>query len=318
MLSRFLFSSLLLIAIVCVSEAKTPKRKIPSPRVQAALVINVDSKKVLHAKNSKIPVLPASLAKLMTVYLAFEALEIGKISLNDQIIASQHVADAKPCKLGLELGQAISVKDAILAAIVRSANDATRAVAERIAGNEQKFTNLMNKKAKQLGMKNTHFMNSTGWHHERNKTTAEDLAKLALALKKKFPKYYHFFAQTSFDFQGKTYLGTNRVTRNYPGAEGFKTGYTIPSGFNLISIANKNNKNLLAILIGEPSARVRDDKMMSLLDKHFASKHSKDVLVKDINKRNPTPLKKINKITAQNTKSSIKSQINNISQVKKS
>ncbi len=241
--------------------------------VQTSLIVDGKTGKILHSHNQNVRVYPASLTKVMTLYMLFEALEAGKFSLNDKLHVSPNATRAHPSKLHLKAGDQISVREAILALIVKSANDAAIVVAESIAGSEQKFAKLMNIRAKQLGMKNSFFTNASGWHHPAQKTTPIDLAKLSIAIKRDFPQYYGFFAKTSFKFKGKQINGHNRLTANYPGAEGLKTGFTNPAGCNLITVATRNGKTLVGVVTGSNKAIARDKKMVSLLDKHFGIKN---------------------------------------------
>lgn len=241
--------------------------------VQTSLIVDGKTGKILHSHNQNVRVYPASLTKVMTLYMLFEALEAGKFSLNDKLHVSPNATRAHPSKLHLKAGEQISVREAILALIVKSANDAAIVVAESIAGSEQKFAKLMNIRAKQLGMKNSFFTNASGWHHPAQKTTPIDLAKLSIAIKRDFPQYYGFFAKTSFKFKGKQINGHNRLTAHYPGAEGLKTGFTNPAGCNLITVATRNGKTLVGVVTGSNKAIARDKKMASLLDKHFGIKN---------------------------------------------
>jgi D-alanyl-D-alanine carboxypeptidase (penicillin-binding protein 5/6) len=296
MFSRIL-SFVICIFVFSVAEARpSTKKSFVAKPIQASLVIDAKSNKVLHSNNSKKLIYPASLTKLMTVYLAFDAIEKGHIAHDDIIVVSEHAASARPCKLGLNAGDEIKFSKAIIASIVKSANDATRALAEKIAGSENRFADLMNKTAKKLGMRNTNFTNSTGWPDSRQQTTVEDLSKLAIALKKHFPKYYVLFRQTSFTYNGKTYQGHNHVTKNYAGAEGLKTGYIAASGFNLVTSATRGEKSLIGVVIGGASARARDAKMMALLDQHFGSKK--------LAKSSSTNVKKLQVASLKKSKSS--------------
>jgi D-alanyl-D-alanine carboxypeptidase (penicillin-binding protein 5/6) len=256
-----------------ISDAARIKKvtKSASP-VQTSLIVDGKSGKILHSRNTRTKIYPASLTKVMTVYLIFEALESGKLSLNQKLYVSNYATKALPSKLYLKAKERIAVRDSILALTVKSANDVARVVAENIAGSEQKFARLMTIRARQLGMKNTNFTNASGWHDPKQVTTAVDLVKLSIAIKRDFPQYYHFFNKTSFKYKGKNINGHNRVTATYPGAEGLKTGFHTPAGCNLITIATRGNKSLVGVVTGRQSSRVRDKKMVQLLDQHFGVK----------------------------------------------
>jgi len=252
-----------------VSEAKEAVKNSLKTPVQTSLVIDAKSGKVLHAHNSQIRIYPASLTKLMTLYLMFESIEAGKLPLDKKLLVSQKAAKMPPCKLGLKAGETITVREAINGLIVKSANDVAVTVAEGMKGSEKTFAHLMNVKAKQLGMKNTYFKNASGWHDPLQQSTARDMAKLAMALKRDYPKFYPLFAKTSFVFRGNIVNGHNRVTKNYQGAEGLKTGFHTPAGYNLVTTASRNGKSLIAVVTGGKSAASRDQKMIGLLDRHF-------------------------------------------------
>ncbi len=296
-LSSFLLVLLLLVN-VSVSAATTGKNKkarksIPTP-IQTSLIVDGKTGKVLHASNANKIIYPASLTKIMTMYMLFEALESGKIGMNDKFYVSKYASQALPGKLYVQPGEKISVKDSIRAINIKSANDVSRVAAENLAGSESKFARLMTIRAHQLGMKNTNFTNADGWHDPKQVTTAVDLAKLSIAIKRDFPQYYHFFSETSFIFKGKTINGHNRVTATYPGAEGLKTGYHTPAGCNLITVATRGNKSLVGVVTGRKSAAVRDRQMVELLDKHFGVAHQ----VKAV-KKTGKPSKKTVKVASR-------------------
>jgi D-alanyl-D-alanine carboxypeptidase (penicillin-binding protein 5/6) len=157
--------------------------------------------------------------------------------------------------------------------VVRSANDVAFVIAENVGGSEQKFIKAMTERAKQLGMSNTNFTNASGWHDPKQVSTAADMARLYMALRRDFPQYHHFCSKTSFMFKGKKIHGHNRVMANYPGATAGKTGFTNPAGFNLVIEATRNGKRLLGVVTGSPSWASRDKKMAGLLDHHFGVKH---------------------------------------------
>ena len=258
-----------------VAEAAASKKAVAtklSGPVQTSLIIDGKSGKILHSRNARAKIYPASLAKVMTIYLIFEALESGKLSLNQQLYVSKYATQALPSKLYLKPTERIAVRDSILALTIKSANDVARVVAENMAGSEQKFARLMTIRARQLGMKNTNFTNASGWHDPKQFTTAVDLAKLSIAIKRDFPQYYHFFNKTSFKYKGKTINGHNRVTATYPGAEGLKTGFHAPGGCNLITIATRGNKSLVGVVTGRKSSAIRDKQMVQLLDQHFGAR----------------------------------------------
>ncbi|WP_341790280.1 D-alanyl-D-alanine carboxypeptidase family protein [Rickettsia endosymbiont of Polydrusus tereticollis] len=255
--------------IAPISEAKKAIKVSPKPPIQTSLVVDAKTGKVLHAQNAQIRIYPASLTKLMTLYLMFEAIENGKLSLNKKLVVSEKAAKMPPCKLGLKAGETITVKEAIIALVVQSSNDVAVTVAENMKGSEKDFAHLMNVRAYQLGMKDTYFKNASGWHDPLQKTTARDIVKLALALQKNYPSFYPLFSKTSFVFRGNIVHGHNRVTKNYAGANGLKTGYHTPAGFNLVTTASRNGKSLIAVVTGGKTAISRDKQMIGLLDRHF-------------------------------------------------
>lgn len=272
------YFSLILILVLNFSLTVEAARKTAKPikqytPVQASLVVDGTTGKILYAQNAKKKIYPASLTKVMTTYLLFERLKAGELKLDTKLSISKYATEALPSKLYITAGDKITVRDSILALSVKSANDVARVVAENIAGSEKKFAKLMTIKAKQLGMNHTNFTNASGWHDPKQVTTAVDLAKLTIAIKRDFPQYYHFFKETSFNYKGKLVTGHNRVTATYPGAEGLKTGYHIPAGCNLITTATRDNKSLVGVLTGRKSSAIRDRHMVQLLDKHFGITH---------------------------------------------
>jgi len=235
----------------------------------ASLILDYNTGKVLHADKASEIIYPASLGKMMTLYLAFDALKRGKLAMNQKIHVSARAANMPPCKLFLKPGDQISVRDALVASIVKSANDTAVALGEAISGTEDKFAVLMTKQAKELGMHNTKFINASGWYHPDQKTTAIDLAKLAMAIRRDFPEHYHLFSKTSFEFRDRVIHGHNRVTAHYDGAEGMKTGFNNPAGCNLVTTASRDGKTLVGVVTGRRTGAQRDNQMMALLDQHF-------------------------------------------------
>jgi len=216
---------------------------------------------------------PASLVKLMTLYLTFEAIEKGKLK-PDQILHISARGDEiskvnKINRLAIKEGDEITVREAIRAVIVKSFNEAAITLAEAVAGNEWDFVRQMNEKARELGMDNTSFRNASGLHEEGQYTTSYDLARLVISMRKKFPGYYHLFALKDFSYHGTKYETHNHVLVDYKGAEGLKTGFTNAAGFNLVSAANKNEQRIISVLLGCASAEKRDKFTKNLLDEGF-------------------------------------------------
>ena len=235
----------------------------------SVLAVDANTGKILFSKNADETRYPASLTKLMTLYMMFDLLDRNRLSLNDKIRFSQNAASKPRSKLGVQCGDYITVKEAINALIVLSANDVASAVAEHISGSELEFAKMMTRKARSLKMYKTNFYNPSGLFHPSQKTTASDMIKLGIGLKQNFPQYYKYFLRTSFNFRGKDISGHNRITANYPGAEGLKTGYISQSGYNLISSASRDQKTVFATVLGGKTSRERDVYMEKLLDASF-------------------------------------------------
>lgn len=235
-----------------------------------AMAIDAKTGKILFSKKAHERCYPASLTKLMTLYILFDYLDKNKLTLNDKIVFSRYASSKPRTKLDVAPGDAITVRQAISALIVLSANDVAVAVGENIAGSEVKFVSLMNKKAKELKLFNTQFHNPSGLFHPQQRSTAADMIRLAISLKHNFPQYYKYFSETSFNFRGRTITGHNKVTKNYPGAEGLKTGYISQSGFNIVSSASKDKKTVFAAVLGGKTSQERDVLMFKLLDASFS------------------------------------------------
>ena len=262
------FWGILLVAIAAVAFM-TPSRAEAKP-ASAAIIVDADSGAVLYASGSKTRTYPASLTKMMTLYLLFETIDANRIELDDLLPVSAHAAKQPATDLGLAKGQQIAVEKAILALIVHSANDVAVVIAEALGGTETKFAAKMTKKARELGMTSTTFRNASGLPNSSQVTTARDMAILARALITRFPDFYHYFSAHSFTHRGRVYASHNRVLLSYPGADGLKTGYIRASGFNLATSAMRDGRRLVAVVLGGKSARSRDLKMIELLDQGFA------------------------------------------------
>lgn len=235
----------------------------------ASIAIDAESGKIQHALNSDKPHSPASLTKMMTVYLLFEALEKGKYTLSSLLSVSKHASIQPPTKIHVKPGDKITVQQAIEALATKSANDVAVVIAEALAESEEAFAEKMTQKAKNLGMKNTRFCNASGLPHPYQKTTARDIATLGLALMHHFPKYYGFFSTKFFKYRGRSYPNHNKLLFSYKGCTGLKTGYTRASGFNLAASAFRDNKNVIAVVLGEKSPAARNQKMTRILNACF-------------------------------------------------
>ncbi|MBV9522124.1 MAG: D-alanyl-D-alanine carboxypeptidase [Alphaproteobacteria bacterium] len=246
----------------------------------ASIIIDADSGAVLHEANADDLNYPASLTKMMTLYLLFEALDNGQVKLDDELPVSTHAANRAPSKLGLIPGDTVAVRDLMYGIVTKSANDAAAVVAEALAGSENAFAERMTLKARKLGMKNTVFHNASGLpEREPNRTTARDLATLARALYRDFPNHYPVFATREFTYRGAVMANHNHLMNSYPGMDGIKTGYINASGFNLAASAVRNNHRLIGVVMGGQSARARDARMAELLNTGFAMDGRDKVMV---------------------------------------
>jgi len=225
---------------------------------RAALVADIDSGHVLYQENANELNYPASLTKIMTLYLTFDALEHKRLHLDDYLIVSQYAADAQPVKLGLTAGSKIRVEDAIKAVAVHSANDVARVLAENLkGGKEGNFAGLMTRVANEIGLQNTNFENSSGLPNDDHMSTARDIALLSMAVYKHFPQYWKYFGIKSWTYNGKTYTNGNRLLGTYPGCDGMKTGFTNKSKYSLVATAERDNKHLIAVVLGAENKDVR-------------------------------------------------------------
>ncbi|WP_323019490.1 D-alanyl-D-alanine carboxypeptidase family protein [Pararhodobacter sp.] len=233
----------------------------------AHLVLDARTGSALEAHNADELRHPASLAKMMTIYVVFEAIRDGRLTWGQRIRVSATAASRIPTKLYAPAGSTITVREAVLGMIVVSANDAATAVAEELAGNEAAFGELMTRRARQLGMASTLFTNASGLPSRAQVTTARDMSVLAIALQRDFPEFYRLFSHTSMTFAGRTRYGHNRLMSRYEGMDGIKTGYTDWSGFNIVSAVSYGNRRVIGVVMGGATAQSRDDRMAELLDR---------------------------------------------------
>lgn len=232
----------------------------------AAIVVDGNTGKVLHEENADEARYPASLTKIMTLYILFDYLDKKRLSFNDTFYVTPNAAAQPPSKLGLKVGDKVTVHNLIGALVTKSANDAAATVAENIAGSVDKFARLMNSRAKALGMTSTHFKNASGLPDREQRTTARDLARLSMRMMNDFPKYATFFKLKTFSYKGRSYRNHNTMLFSYQGMEGIKTGYTRDSGFNLTTSIRRGDKHLIAVVLGGKSAKARNADMARLLN----------------------------------------------------
>ena len=246
-----------------------PARADSGP-VFAWILLDAESGQVLSEQNADALTYPASLTKMMTLYLVFEALNQGRIRLDQSFVVSAEAAGRSPSRLGLTPGESVPLRDLILGVITRSANDAAAVIAENLAGSEPNFARYMTWKARQLGMQHTTYQNASGLPNSDQRTTARDTARLALALYQQFPREYRYFSTREFDFRGDPVRSHNRMLDWYQGLDGIKTGFVNASGFNLAASAVRDGRRLVGVIMGGRSARTRDAQMGVLLDQGFA------------------------------------------------
>ena len=263
---RFVRRTTVLLAIIVVCAGFVGEAKA---RRYASIIIDADTGDVVYSRQADARRIPASLVKMMTLYMTFEALSSGKLKSGQRLKVSRTAAGRSPTKLGLKPGKTIKVEDAILALVTKSANDAATVLAEALAGTESKFARSMTTKGRKLGMKRSSFRNASGLPNRRQRSTARDMAVLSRALIRDFPQHYHYFSRQTFKYGHKTYKNHNKLLVRYNGADGIKTGYTRASGFNVAVSAKRGERRLIAVIIGGRTARSRDHHTTKLLNKAF-------------------------------------------------
>jgi D-alanyl-D-alanine carboxypeptidase len=252
----------------------------------SSIIVDGNSGAVLSSNNPDGIRRPASLTKIMTLYLLFERLDAGKMKLDTEMEVSEHASEQAPTKLGLKPGQTLKVEDAIKGLVTRSANDAAVVIAEAIAGDEDEFARLMTRKARALGMSKTTYRNASGLPNDEQLTTARDQATLGRAIQDRYPRYYRYFATTVFNYRGQSIRNHNRLLGNVEGIDGIKTGYTRASGFNLVSSMRRGNRHLIGVVLGGRSGGSRDATMRNLLAENLEKAATKRT-VAAITERNP-------------------------------
>ncbi|MDC0543491.1 D-alanyl-D-alanine carboxypeptidase [Alphaproteobacteria bacterium] len=255
--------------MICVSSAHAK---------YASFIINENTKRIYHNANADTRNYPASLTKIMTLYLVFDALKSKKISMNSKFKVSKRATRQPPSKLNLSAGSNITVKNAILALVTKSANDVATVIAENLGKSERNFAKLMTRKAKKLGMTRTTFRNASGLPNRGQLSTARDMATLGIAIRKNHPKFFKLFKTKSFIYKSIKYTNHNNLLGSYSGTDGIKTGYTNASGFNLVASVERNGQRIIGVVFGGKKARSRDKHMVTLLNKYFKTSLSKPLV----------------------------------------
>jgi D-alanyl-D-alanine carboxypeptidase len=268
-----LFAAILLTIALAASAEANPK--------YASFIIDANTGKVLYSRYADSPRYPASLTKMMTLYMLFDAMEQGKISKNTRVPFSAHAASMQPTKLGVPAGKSISVETAIYSLVTKSANDAAAAVGELLGGTESNFARMMTAKARALGMSKTTFRNASGLPNSSQVTTARDMATLGIALQEHFPRQFKYFDTPSFKYGRTTMRNHNRLLGRVAGVDGIKTGYTRASGFNLVTSLHKDGRSIVGVVMGGKTGSSRDAHMQKLLAENLrkGSTRSRGMLV---------------------------------------
>lgn len=238
-------------------------------RGRSVLVMDYQSGRILEAEKPDALRYPASLSKMMTLYLLFEAVDTGRISLDTELVVSAEAASEPPSKLGFKPGETISVRDAAQALATKSANDVAVAVAENLGGTQENFAAVMTAKARSLGMRNTRFVNASGLPDPRQISTARDMAILARALISRNQRYMPMFRVTEFSFKGRTFRATNKLLGKVDGVDGLKTGYIRDSGFHLVATAMRGGRRIVVVVMGGQTGAVRNAEATALIDKYL-------------------------------------------------
>ncbi|CAM1637399.1 Sporulation-like domain [Bartonella choladocola] len=266
------FSIALIIAVASVLFFTLASVQAKSNAVELpAIAVDANTGNVLYANRADEIRAPASITKVMTLYLVFDAIQSGRLSWNTEMPVSKYAASKPRMKLGLPAGSRISVRDAVNAMIVLSANDAAVVAAEYLGGSEENFARVMTLKARSLGMRNTTFRNANGLPAQGHVSTARDIALMSIAMRDHFPQYYHLFSQREFSYRGQVYKGHNRVLDRIDGADGLKTGFTGLAGFTITTTIAKDGKKLVVVVLGGTSGRQRDDVVVLLANAYMGS-----------------------------------------------
>jgi D-alanyl-D-alanine carboxypeptidase len=266
------FAMLVLLAACSTTstlEVAPPPTTLNTSPKYAAIVVDASSGRILFQANADQPRYPASLTKMMTLYMLFEAMDTGRISRATLIPVSDRARARPPTKLGFKRGQSVDVDTAIRALAVKSANDVAVAVAEYLGGTEEQFAQMMTAKARSLGMTGTTFRNASGLPDDQQLTTARDMALLGMALRRRFPAHYHYFSSTSFAYNGRTIRGHNDLLEDVEGVDGIKTGYIRASGYNIATSVSRGGRRMVVVVMGGESSKSRNAHVHELIIRYF-------------------------------------------------
>jgi D-alanyl-D-alanine carboxypeptidase len=262
----------LILVVAAVASCSTTSGDLGMPVIEplsekyAAIVVDANTGAVLYQMNAQEPRFPASLTKMMTLYMIFEAMEQGRVQPTTPIVVSAYAASRPPTKIGFRAGDTVSVEEAVMALIVRSANDVATAVAEHFGGDEAGFAAMMTERARALGMRDTVFRNASGLPDSAQVTTARDMAVLSGALRAHHPRHYHYFSNRDFVYRGTTIRGHNELIGSMAGVDGIKTGYIRASGFNLATSVSRDGRRIIAVVMGGNTSSARNDHMRRLIE----------------------------------------------------
>ena len=262
----FLSRLVVLLSLVLTACATAPVTEAQANSKYAGIVLDARTGKTLYKYNADSTRYPASLTKMMTLYMVFDAMKRGKIKKSTRIRVSRHAASMVPSKLYIKAGGSLTAEQAIYALVTKSANDVAAAVAEHLGGTESQFAVMMTRKARQLGMSKTTFKNASGLSHSGQVTTARDMARLGIALKEHFPKEFKYFSTTKFKFGKSTFGNHNKLLGKVSGVNGIKTGYTRASGYNLVTSVEKDGRRIVAVVLGGRTGASRNAQMVKLVD----------------------------------------------------
>jgi D-alanyl-D-alanine carboxypeptidase len=268
-IGQILFMSVLCVLIFSISTSTASAKRSKGNPKYASIVMDADTGMILSQRYADKSLHPASLTKVMTLLLTFEALDRGLVKKSDRVRISNHAAKMVPSKLGLPAGSSIKVEDAIYILVTKSANDIAVALGEHIGGSESKFARLMTARARTIGMSKTNFRNASGLHHKYQVSSARDMAKMARYILQRYPHYYRYFSTKNFTYKGKKYRNHNRLMETYKGMDGFKTGYVNASGFNLVASAYRDGRRLIGVVFGGRSSKTRNSHMAEIMDVGF-------------------------------------------------